>query len=115
VKFSGAGGPGGDADQTPYCQRESVSGRSPRYNRKDNMRTTTILLCTALTLLSSCATMPTMPVRVTAQDSANWHADSLAWVAEVKRQQTDNQTRQLICMLLCLASLGLLPGVRLFR
>jgi hypothetical protein len=78
------------------------------------MKRTIVLACVVLTLLSSCATLPTMPVRTPA-DSLNWHADSLAWVAEVKRQQTDNQTRQLICMLLCLASLGLLPGVRLFR
>ena len=74
-------------------------------------RLTILILCA---VLLGCATMPVMPVR-TPGDSLNWHADSLAWVAEVKRQETDNQTRQLICMLLILASLGLLPGVRLFN
>jgi hypothetical protein len=70
-----------------------------------------LILCAALL---GCATIPTMPVRVPA-DSLNWHADSLAWVAEVKRQKADNDLRQTIAMLLVLASLGLIPGVRLFR
>ena len=74
-------------------------------------RLTILILCA---VLLGCATMPTMPVRTPA-DSLNWHADSLAWAAEVKRIKTDQDTRQLIAMLLILASLGLLPGVRLFN
>ena len=65
-------------------------------------RLTILILCA---VLLGCATMPTMPVRVPA-DSLNWHADSLSWVAEVKRQQTDNNTRQLIATILILATLG---------
>lgn len=65
-------------------------------------RLTILILCAVLT---GCATMPTMPVRVPA-DSLNWHADSLAWVAEVKRIKTDEQLRQTIAMIMVLAACG---------
>ena len=65
-----------------------------------------ILTVMAALLLAGCATMPTMPVRVTAQDSANWHADSLAWVQDVKRIKQDQQLRQVIAVIMVCATLG---------
>ena len=73
------------------------------------MRRSILLLCAALALVSSCATVPVMPVRSTGADSVNWHADSLAWVGDVKRAKADDDMRlRLVTVMLTLCLI--LPG-----
>ena len=73
------------------------------------MRRSILLLCAALALVSSCATVPVMPTRSTGADSVNWHADSLAWSGDVKRAKADDATRLRLVMVMLTLCL-ILPG-----
>lgn len=70
------------------------------------MKCSILLLCAALALVSSCATLPREPWRSTGPDSVNYHADSLAWAAEVKSIKRQQQTILVIVIILIAAALG---------
>jgi hypothetical protein len=52
-----------------------------------------ILAACAVFILAGCYTVRPMRVPVTARDSVNFHADSLAWAAAAKRDTVNVQAR----------------------